>query len=129
MSRDTRWTEADVIAYMARQGLALTPVHTLAPETPEGTLLAEIRKLAKANGWLTYHVFDARKSEEGFPDLTLTNGTDVLMYELKDNKRKATDEQQRWLNLLQHTGKVEAGIWRPRDFPEIAARLTKRTTP
>ena len=129
MSRDTRWTEADVIAYMTRQGLTLTPVHTLAPETPEGTLLAEIRKLANANGYLLYHTHDSRKSEQGFPDTVLTNGTDVLMYELKDNKRKATEEQQRWLNLLAHTGKIECGIWRPRDYPAICERLTRRTTP
>jgi hypothetical protein len=111
------WTEADLAAkgYMV----------PLAQDTPEGTLLAALRKMATPHGWLLYHTYDSRKSEPGFPDTCLTNGTDILLYELKDNVRKPTREQEQWLNMLAHTGKVECGIWRPRDWPTIVERLTR----
>lgn len=96
---------------------------------PEGTFLAKIRSVAKAHGWLTYHVFDARRSEVGFPDLVLTNGTSVLIYELKTNTGKVTKEQADWLALFAHTGKVECGTWRPRDFPAIVERLSRKEEP
>jgi hypothetical protein len=129
-----RWTEADVIAYAQRHGLALDPALTvrapdLPDDTPEGSLLARVRRLATDNGWLTFHTHDSRRSEYGFPDLVCTDGTAVLMYELKTNSGKLTPEQQRWLSLLEHTGKVECGMWRPRDFPAIAARLTRKEMP
>jgi hypothetical protein len=96
---------------------------------PEGTLLATIRALATPYGWLIYHTYDSRKSEPGFPDTVLTDGESLLMYELKDNHRKPTHEQETWLSLLAHTGKVECGIWRPRDLPAITERLTRRRPP
>lgn len=120
-----RWTEADVIAHMVRHGFAAPP--PLPQETPEGVLLAEIRKLAHPLGWQSYHTHDSRRSESGFPDLILTDGTSLLMYELKTNTGKPTEAQQMWLNLLEHTGKVECGIWRPRQWADISERLTRRT--
>jgi hypothetical protein len=123
-------SEADLVSMLARgdaQILGEPHVPTLPQETPESRLLAEIRKLATPYGWLLYHTHDSRHSDKGFPDTVLTNGREVLMYELKDNKRKPTEEQAAWISLLQRTGKVEAGLWRPRDWPAIAARLTRKT--
>jgi VRR-NUC domain len=129
-----RWTEQDYLDYLKRQGMALTSVHTtpqntLPDDTPEGSLLARVRRLATDNGWASYHTHDSRRSEYGFPDLVCTDGTAVLMYELKTNSGKLTAEQQRWLSLLEHTGKIECGVWRPRDWPQITARLTRKETP
>jgi VRR-NUC domain len=126
-----RWSEQDYLDYLKRQGIPLTPAHTtpsttLPDDTPEGSLLARVRRLATENGWLTFHTYDSRRSEYGFPDLVCTDGTAVLMYELKTNTGKLTPEQQRWLSLLEHTGKVECGVWRPRDWPQISARLTRK---
>jgi hypothetical protein len=127
----------------ARPSVALTAVRT-APEEPfiayvdlpktpclpdsttEEELLAKVRRLAKMTGWKCYHTRDSRKSELGFPDVVLTNGDEVLIYELKDNRRKTTVEQEQWLQLLQHTGKVEAGIWRPNQWAAIVERLTRK---
>jgi len=93
---------------------------------PEGTLLAEVRALAKRYGWNgVYHTHDSRKSEPGFPDLVLCDGTDLLMYELKTNTGQLAMEQQRWLSLLAHTGRVDCGVWRPRDLAAIEERLRK----
>jgi hypothetical protein len=99
---------------------------------PEGVLLAHVRRLAKQYGWLAYHVFDARRSEEGYPDLTMTDGASVLIYELKTQTGKLTVAQAQWLAVLAHTGQVECGVWRPADLPHIEARLAhkaRRPTP
>ena len=111
------WTPADLVA----KGYVLP----LDQDTPEGTLLAEIRKLAKVHGWVCFHTYDSRKSEPGFPDVTLCDGTSLLMYELKTNTGKLTPEQAQWQALLAHTGLVETGIWRPSMWRQIAARLTR----
>lgn len=147
MGNGLRWTVAEYAAYQARPKVPLTTkaappaepyvayidqptVSTLPDATTEDELLAKVIALAKMTGWQPYHTHDSRKSEPGFPDLVLTNGEDVLIWELKDNRRKPTADQERWLNLLQHTGKVEAGLRRPRDWPAIVERLTrKRNTP
>lgn len=95
--------------------------------TPEGTLLAEIRKLAHPHGWRTYHTLDSRGSEEGFPDVVLCNGVSLLLYELKSNTGKLTKDQAYWLSLLAHTTQLESGLWRPHDWSAIADRLTRRS--
>jgi hypothetical protein len=119
-----RWTEADVIAHMVKHGFTAPP--PLPTATPEGELLHAIRRMAHPLGWSSYHTHDSRKSESGFPDLVLTDGTSLLMYELKTNTGKPTEEQATWLHLLAHTGKVECGIWRPSQWAEISERLTRK---
>lgn len=115
------WTEGEYAAHLARTGQ-----HPLPRDTPEGTLLDQVRSLAKRYGWQSYHTHDSRRSEPGYPDLTLCDGTSLLIYELKTNTGKPTEAQQTWLNLLAHTGKVECGIWRPGDLAVIHARLSRR---
>jgi len=116
-----RRSAAPYVAYLNSPECPRLPANTT-----EDELLAEVRALAKKTGWQCFHCHDSRHSEKGFPDLILTNGEDVLAYELKDNRRKPTADQERWLRLLEHTGKVETGVWRPRDWPEITERLTRR---
>lgn len=99
---------------------------TLPANTTEAELLAVLRKLAKAESWELYHTYNSEKSEPGWPDTVITDGVSLLIYELKDNRRKPTPEQETWLSLLAHTGKVECGIWRPKDWSYIYARLTRK---
>ena len=123
------WSEADLARIVQQPGYRVVGADAPVPlpgDTPEGTLLAKIRTVAKAYGWHTYHVFDARRSEAGYPDLTLCDGKSLLMYELKSNTGQLTEEQALWLSLLTHTEKVECGVWRPRDFGQIYERLTRR---
>src|SRR5262245_47122823 len=110
--------------FVAYVDLPKTPC--LPDATTEDELLAKVRQLAKMTGWKCYHTRDSRKSEAGFPDVVLTNGDDVLIYELKDNRRKPTADQEQWLQLFQHTGKVEAGLWRPKHWATIVERLTRK---
>jgi len=129
-----RWTEADAIAHAQRHGLALDPALTLPakartmdPETPEGVLLARVRTLAKAHAFETFHVFDSRKSDVGFPDLTLVKPGRLIFTELKSQQGKLTPEQTIWLDLLRHSVPgVEVYEWRPRDMPAIERILTRR---
>jgi hypothetical protein len=112
------WTEFDYAQYRRRSGQAAND------DTPEQVLLGDIRRVARAHGWLVYHTHDSRRSDEGFPDLVLVREA-VLMYELKTNTGKLTPAQQTWLTLLERTGQVECGVWRPRDLAAIEARLTR----
>lgn len=118
------WTEAEYAAYLAKCTTKAVP--TMAEDTPEGKLLDRVRSLAKLHGWESYHTHDSRRSEPGFPDLVLCNGRALLIYELKTNTGKLTAEQARWLSLLRHTGKVECGVWRPKDISAITDRLARR---
>jgi hypothetical protein len=137
MSRNReRWSEADVIAHMQRQGLPLTPALTLAKETPEGVLLAQVRKLAKEQSFLSYHTHDSRKSEKGFPDLVLARPVSassrgrLIFAELKEQRGKATAEQALWLDVLRHTlPDLEVYFWMPSDYPTIVDILTRKEHP
>ena len=71
---------------------------------PEEALLRHVRALARRCGYLCYHTHDSRKSEEGFPDVVLTNGKDVIFAELKSRTGKLTEAQSLWLELLRHAG-------------------------
>jgi hypothetical protein len=128
------WSEAD----LARLGYRLVgetavrevpqdlATETLPPDTPEERLLARIRGLATQHGWLTYHTHNSRKSETGFPDLTLTKPGRLIFAELKSHQGKLTPTQARWLDLLRHAVPgVEVYCWRPADFPTIVDILTR----
>jgi hypothetical protein len=81
----------------------------------------EILKVAKRNCWLSYHVYDPRKSARGLPDLILVRER-VLWRELKTLAGQTTPDQDRWLEALQDAGE-DAKVWRPTDWPEILATL------
>jgi hypothetical protein len=86
--------------------------------------MAAVCELAALGGWLCYHPWNSRHSVSGYPDLTLVRPPSVLFVELKRNARsRLTREQRHWLGLLAQCPGVEAHVWRPDDWPAIAARL------
>lgn len=87
-------------------------------EQTEARFQAEIERMAKAAGWLHYHTHDSRRSQAGYPDLTLVRGRKLLFRELKTETGRVTPEQRRWLEALEAAGQ-DAGVWRPRDWPAI----------
>ena len=93
----------------------------------EQRLLERVRALARHHGWLCYHTHRSDKSEAGFPDLCMTDGSRIIFVELKSATGKLTIEQANWLALLEHTGKVDTRIWRPADWPVIYAYFTQGT--
>jgi hypothetical protein len=95
------------------------------PEESEKEFMARVVALAKRNGWLTYHTFQSRKSEAGFPDLVLCRGPRALVVELKTRTGCTTAAQDRWLEALRDAA-LDARVWRPRDWPEIVEVLEGR---
>lgn len=95
----------------------------------EAELLAAVRQLARLSGWLTYHTHDSRRSEAGFPDLTLVNIRQgrIIFAELKTAAGRTTPQQDEWLAALAAAG-CETALWRPADLPNIARILCKRST-
>jgi hypothetical protein len=84
----------------------------------------QVVDLARMYGWLVYHTFDSRRSEPGFPDLTLVNRTFVIA-ELKTDRGRLSPDQQKWLERLGAAG-VEVHVWRPRDLDDVVERLSRR---
>ena len=86
-------------------------------------------ELARLTGWRVYHTYDSRRSEAGYPDLTLAKGGSVIFAELKrDAKARVTRDQRAWLEALAPRGSIGAQhavyVWRPSDWPEIERILT-----
>lgn len=83
----------------------------------------EVVDLAKERGWLVYHPYDSRRSEAGYPDLTMVHPVHGIIWgELKSRDGKVTDAQQAWLAALRDAGQ-RAYLWRPVDWPSIVAVL------
>lgn len=85
----------------------------------EGELQGFVVTLARLHGWLAYHTYDSRRSEAGFPDLTMVRDGRIIFAELKSEKGKVTAAQQRWLDWLAKSSAVEVYVWRPSDLDDL----------
>ena len=90
----------------------------------EKSFQAAILRLATLQHWQTYHVFDSRRSAAGFPDLWILRAGVLLVRELKTDTGIVSAAQQDWLDALAACG-LDVKVWRPRDWPEVIATLTK----
>ena len=57
----------------------------------------------------------------GFPDLVLAGERGFILAELKTDTGRVSPQQVEWLKACDPH--VECYIWRPKDLPEITARL------
>jgi hypothetical protein len=98
----------------------------------ERQFMDQVMKLARLYRWKVYHTYDSRRSQPGYPDLTLcrvtrqVDGTVTarLIYaELKTNKGRLSLQQKEWLGALGSVPNVEAYCWRPSDWEEIVSIL------
>jgi len=114
--------DAQHLIFLKAEGRYIIAGGTTATERELTTWVLDV---ARAAGWLPYHVPDSRRAPAGFPDLVLLRPPEVLFYELKRMGRqgKVSALQEQWINGLQHCG-LEAGVWRASDIPEIWLRLT-----
>jgi hypothetical protein len=87
--------------------------------------------LARMTGWHVTHfrsVYTGGRwrtpltGHPGFPDLVLARSGALIVAELKTDTGRLTPEQRSWLASLG----PHARVWRPRDWPAIAAELTTR---
>jgi hypothetical protein len=88
----------------------------------EKAFMADVVTLARQLGWLVYHTHDSRRSEPGYPDLTMVRGGRVVVAELKAEKGKPTEAQAKWLAAFREA-RVPAFVWRPADWPGIVEVL------
>lgn len=85
----------------------------------------QVLNLATLYDWSSYHTHDSRRSQPGFPDLVLVRDGDLIFAELKSEKGRIRPEQAKWLRMLEQVQGVETYLWRPDDFDEIHARLSR----
>ncbi len=81
----------------------------------ERQLQAAIVDTARLLGWRAYHTHDSRRSEPGYPDLTLVRGRRLIFAELKTAKGRVAPGQQTWLDELSNA-RAETYLWRPDDW-------------
>jgi hypothetical protein len=84
-----------------------------------------IRDMATTAGWLVFHAFDSRRSDEGFPDFVFVRDR-VVFAEIKGGTTRITPAQIVWVERLRQAG-AEAYIWRmPQGLDEAARVLGER---
>ena len=98
--------------------MSTTTARTWQTYATEAQLQDTIRTAALRCGWLTYHVFDSRRSDPGFPDLVCVKDGVLLFLELKQQKGRVSVHQQAWIDALSAIGfNVRAAIVRPDPKP------------
>lgn len=110
----------------------MAAVDPLAASMTEKALQTNVQQLAKLRGWLTYHTYDSRRSDPGFPDLVMARGRRLIFAELKSERGRVSPAQAEWLAELQifavycGSGTVGVYVWRPSDWlsGEIEEELT-----
>lgn len=95
---------------------ALRPLEADAQQT--------IVELAQWRRWAVYHTFDSRRSQAGFPDLTLVRDRCVFG-ELKRAGEKPRKDQVEWLDRLARAG-CEVYLWTLDDLHEIERVLARK---
>jgi hypothetical protein len=94
------------------------PARLLAPALSEREWQWQVVRLARLRGWATYHTFDSRRSDPGYPDLTLCRGSRLVFAELKTDRGRLRPEQVAWLSRLRAAG-AEVHVWKPRDWDTV----------
>ena len=84
----------------------------------ERSFQTQVVALFKAQGWIAYHTHDSRRSEPGFPDLVLVHvNRGIVFAELKREKGKVSEAQQRWIDYLTEAG-GRVFVWRPSSWQQ-----------
>lgn len=80
----------------------------------EAAFQSKVLKLCDAVGVLAYHTHDSRRSQRGFPDLTLLGARTMLFAELKTDEpdSKLRPEQAMWGDALTDVD-MHFQVWRP----------------
>ena len=92
--------------------------------------MSQVKALAFTYGWMAHHAQPSMTrtgrylttGSAGFPDLVLAHDKrGFILAELKTDIGRVSKQQVEWLTACDPH--VECYIWRPRDLPEIQARL------
>ena len=92
---------------------------TVAEESvSEEEFLQNVRQVAQAYGWDTWHVRRSKGSDPGFPDLFMLRNSQAMAWELKSMKGKVTPAQQKCLDAMRKAY-IKTAVFRPSDWPTI----------
>lgn len=103
------------------EGMAALDATASLPPTEKG-FQGDVVAFAESCGWWTWHVYNARKSKAGWPDLVMLRER-MLVAELKVPPNTATAAQLNCLDRFRRAG-IPAYLWTPADWPEIVRVLT-----
>lgn len=70
-----------------------------------------------------HHETDSRRTNPGWPDLTIVGPGGIVFLELKSAKGRVSKDQQEWIDALNAAGQ-RAYIARPADLPILTKLLT-----
>lgn len=95
-----------------------------------------ITEAARTLGYLVYSVPDSRRSEPGYPDLTIAGYGSIWFIECKTERGRlrgpsvtkrgrVLPSQQDWLDELAASTVVRADVVRPADLDDVLARLQR----
>lgn len=110
----------------AKTLLAADPA--LLSEAQWSSLVAEVARLS---GWRSYHTFDSRRSNQGFPDWVFVKDGRLIFAELKSEVGQMKPQQVEWREALLEVeastkGMVQHWVWRPSDYDHVVEILTGR---
>lgn len=74
---------------------------------------------ALSRGYRVYHTYDSRRSDPGYPDLTMVRRGRLIFAELKSHKGRPTVAQKEWMSALRDVPGIEVYLWRPSDMDDI----------
>lgn len=106
------------------------------PES-EAAFQQQVINLATLYDWSTYHAPDNRpiktangkvhkqRVTPGWPDLILVRDGELIAAELKTETGRVRPEQYQWLEILAQVPGIETALWRPSDWDDIQARLSR----
>jgi hypothetical protein len=87
----------------------------------------DVLEIANLFGWASYHTFDSRRSNPGFPDLILARPPLVIAAELKTDHGRISLAQRQWLATLEQCDRIKTRLWRPADRDQVFADLCPDT--
>jgi hypothetical protein len=129
MAREVPITVAEYHALLRQPGgpKPIIPPQAREPDDqPEAVLLAEMRTLARTNGWQGYDTY--HETDGVLCWLWRTQPKEVLVVQLLTARAKLTMAQKVRLDTLAETGKVETYDWRPvpKDRATMRERLSRK---
>jgi hypothetical protein len=92
------------------------------PGLSERRFQGQVVRLARLFGWSTYHTWDSRRSDPGFPDLVMVRRPRIVWAELKSERGRLTADQKAWIEELRACGQ-SVYVWRPSSWREIEGVL------
>jgi hypothetical protein len=101
----------------------------VASRQTEKQFMEAVVEYARLCGWKVFHPFDSRRSEAGWPDLSMVRDGVLLFAELKTERGRISRAQCDWLELLVEVmaghENVRVRVWRPRDWASIELELAR----